>query len=67
MGTKQDIASGTDSVKHGEGKTLQKEIGASAYLECSSMTQVGVEEVFHTAVRAVLQPKEKNGCSCTLV
>lgn len=68
VGTKQDRVSKTASIKHAEGKILQKEIGASAYLECSSRTQIGVEEVFHTAVRAALQPtKEKNGCTCTLI
>jgi GTPase SAR1 family protein len=59
VGTKQDRVSGTALIEHAEGKLLQKQIGASAYLECSSMTQIGVEEVFHTAVRAVLQPTKE--------
>ena len=37
---------------------MQKDIGAVKYLECSALTQEGLETVFEEAVRAVLQPQK---------
>ena len=37
-----------------EGQTLAKAIGARAYVECSSLTQEGLKNVFDEAVRARL-------------
>jgi small GTP-binding protein len=41
------------------GLTLQKEIGAEYFVECSAMTQKNVKECFHFAIESVLEPKKK--------
>ncbi|KAM6565274.1 hypothetical protein CsatA_024402 [Cannabis sativa] len=46
-------------VSHYKGEELQKLIGASAYIECSSKTQQNVKGVFDAAMRVVLQPPEQ--------
>ncbi|PRP88220.1 hypothetical protein PROFUN_04043 [Planoprotostelium fungivorum] len=43
-----------------EGEDKAKEIGAELYIECSSMTQKGVNQLFEEAVKCVLS-KEKRG------
>ena len=45
-----------------QGKTMQKRIGAVAYMECSGLTRVGLRDVFDEAVRIVLY-----GMGCTLL
>ena len=42
-----------------QGKTLQEAIGARAYLECSAKSRDGVDAVFETAVRVVVEEVEK--------
>ncbi|KAI7732677.1 hypothetical protein M8C21_024526, partial [Ambrosia artemisiifolia] len=39
------------------GEELRKQIGAVAYIECSSKTQQNVKAVFDSAIKAVLQPR----------
>jgi small GTP-binding protein len=39
-----------------QGKLVAQEIGASAHLQCSALTQMGLRHVFEEAVRAVLRP-----------
>ena len=48
---------------------LMKEIGATAYVQCSAMTQEGVDMVFESAIRAVLYPptRKKEILCCTLL
>lgn len=53
-----------------QGEELQKQIGAPAYIECSSKTQQNVKAVFDQAIKVVLQPpkkskkkKQQRGCS----
>lgn len=40
-----------------QGEELRKQIGAVAYVECSSKTQRNIKAVFDTAIKAVLQPR----------
>ncbi|KAK9102730.1 hypothetical protein Sjap_019984 [Stephania japonica] len=42
-----------------EGEELRKQIGAAAYIECSSKTQQNVKAVFDTAIKVVLQPPRR--------
>ena len=42
-----------------EGLEMAKKIGATRYVECSSLTQKGMNNVFDEAIRAVLTPKPK--------
>ncbi|KAI4356588.1 hypothetical protein L6164_000601 [Bauhinia variegata] len=39
-----------------QGEELKKQIGAVAYIECSSKTQQNVKDVFDAAIKFVLQP-----------
>ncbi|GJU46945.1 Rac-like GTP-binding protein ARAC7 [Tanacetum coccineum] len=42
-----------------KGEELRKQIGAAAYIECSSKTQQNVKAVFDTAIKVVLQPPRR--------
>lgn len=42
-----------------QGEALRQQIGAKAYLECSAKMRNGVEEVFGTAVRVVVEEVER--------
>lgn len=42
-----------------QGEQLKKQIGAAAYIECSSKTQQNVKAVFDAAIRVVLQPPKQ--------
>ena len=43
-----------------DGTTAAREIGARKYLECSSLTGEGVDDVFEAATRAALLTFEKS-------
>jgi len=48
---------------------MREEIGAKKYLECSSLTGDGVDDVFEAATRAALttfDKKESGGCCVIL-
>ncbi|RLV93291.1 Ras-related C3 botulinum toxin substrate 1 [Spathaspora sp. JA1] len=47
---------GINVITETHGKNLAREVGAIDYIECSAATQVGVQEVFDYAIRAVLDP-----------
>ncbi|KAF9668724.1 hypothetical protein SADUNF_Sadunf14G0033300 [Salix dunnii] len=47
---------GACTISTEQGLELQKQIGALAYVECSSKTQQNVKAVFDAAIKAVLQP-----------
>ncbi|CCC11060.1 small Rho-type GTPase [Copromyces sp. CBS 386.78] len=56
-------------VMEDEGQRIAKEIGARKYLECSSLTGEGVDDVFEAATRAALltfEKKEGSGCCVIL-
>lgn len=79
VGTKKDLRVDTETVKklkeqglapsnQQQGGGLAKQIGAVKYMECSSLLQDGVREVFSEAVRAVLYPiARKNSKKCVLL
>nr|CAB3464738.1 unnamed protein product [Digitaria exilis] len=61
-----------------QGEELRKQIGAAAYIECSSKTQQNVKAVFDTAIKVVLQPprrreamparkKSRRGSGCSVM
>ena len=52
-----------------EGTNTAREIGARKYLECSSLTGEGVDDVFEAATRAALltfEKGERGGCCVIL-
>ncbi|XP_022937886.1 rac-like GTP-binding protein ARAC7 [Cucurbita moschata] len=69
VGTKLDLRedrrysneqTGYNVITSSEGEELRKQIGASAYIECSSKTQQNVKAVFDTAIKVVLQPPRRS-------
>ncbi|CAN6486762.1 unnamed protein product [Victoria cruziana] len=65
VGTKQDLRDdkqflvnhpGAATISTVQGEELKKNVGAVAYIECSSKSQQNVKSVFDAAIRAVLQP-----------
>ncbi|XP_019100629.1 PREDICTED: rac-like GTP-binding protein ARAC9 isoform X1 [Camelina sativa] len=68
VGTKLDLREdkqfpmnypGACTISTEQGQELRKEIGALAYIECSSKTQQNVKTVFDAAIKVVLQPPSK--------
>ncbi|XP_044492191.1 rac-like GTP-binding protein RAC2 isoform X2 [Mangifera indica] len=65
VGTKLDLREdrqfqldypGACTISTEQGQELKKQIGALAYVECSSKTQQNVKAVFDAAIKVVLQP-----------
>ena len=56
-------------IRREQGQKLANKIRAVRYLECSSLTQKGLKNVFEEAVRALLFPKEyrPRRTSCQIV
>lgn len=54
-------------ITYPQGLSMQKEINAVKYLECSALTQKGLKTVFDDAIRSVLTPapmaRKKAGCT----
>ncbi|KAB8075338.1 P-loop containing nucleoside triphosphate hydrolase protein [Aspergillus leporis] len=50
-----------------EGSDISTSIGARKYLECSSLTGEGVDDVFEAATRAALLTFDKRKSSCCIV
>ncbi|KAH7852132.1 hypothetical protein Vadar_020977 [Vaccinium darrowii] len=80
VGTKLDLREdkqfyadhpGAVPITTAQGEELRKLIGAAAYIECSSKTQLNVKAVFDAAIKVVLQPpkqkkkkkKGRNACN----
>lgn len=68
VGTKLDLRDnkqffmdhpGAMPITYALGEELRKQIGAAAYIECSSKTQLNVKNVFDAAIRVVLQPPKQ--------
>ncbi|KAD6795135.1 hypothetical protein E3N88_06031 [Mikania micrantha] len=56
----------SDTITYTEGEELRKQIGAAAYVECSSKTQQNVKAVFDTAIKAVLLPQRRKELAMTM-
>lgn len=56
-------AVGQTMVTREEGEQLAKSIGASAFVECSSLTGQNVYEVFEAAIEYSLEPRQPRTCS----
>jgi Rho family protein len=56
-------------VQASHGENIAKQVGAKKYLECSSLTGEGVDDVFEAATRAALTTfdKEKNTGCCIIL
>lgn len=50
-----------------EGSDIAAQIGARKYLECSSLTGEGVDDVFEAATRAALLTFDKGKSSCCIL
>ena len=64
MGTKIDLRGkkAENEVRNpSDGENLAREIGAVRYLECSSLTRVGLKEVFNGAAVTAEMGREKAG------
>ncbi|XP_043724294.1 rac-like GTP-binding protein ARAC7 isoform X1 [Telopea speciosissima] len=68
VGTKLDLRDdrgyladhmGSGAITSAQGEELRKQIGAAAYIECSSKTQQNIKAVFDTAIKVVLQPPRR--------
>ncbi|KAJ4771175.1 Rac-like GTP-binding protein 2 [Rhynchospora pubera] len=72
VGTKLDLRDnkgyladrpGASVITSAQGEELRKQIGAAAYIECSSKTQQNIKAVFDTAIKVVLQPPQRKEVS----
>jgi len=71
VGTKADLrdefnslpadkkSNGERPISTEEAKTVADQIGARHYIECSAIKGLGLTDVFHSAVRSVLNPRPK--------
>lgn len=61
IGCQTDIreSDNTDHVTTAEGAEAADQIGAAAFIECSSATMSGISEVFQTIVKVVLKNRKK--------
>uniref|UniRef100_K7N227 Rac-like GTP-binding protein ARAC7 n=1 Tax=Glycine max TaxID=3847 RepID=K7N227_SOYBN len=50
---------GSNVITSAEGEEMRKQIGAAAYIECSSKNQQNVKAVFDTAIKVVLEPPRR--------
>ena len=78
VGLKKDLREDTHAVEEMRKKSLRfvtpkegsetaTQIGARKYLECSSLTGEGVDDVFEAATRAALLTFDKRKSSCCIV
>ena len=69
VGTKVDLRNECDNthITRREGEALARETHAEAYIECSSLTGEGVDEVFLKAAQAALFKLNKTNSRCILL
>lgn len=54
VATKTDLRSRLSHISYLEGVSLQRKIGAKAFIECSSYTNKNIDEIFFEAIKATL-------------
>lgn len=57
-------------ITYAQGNQMARDIGATRYMECSALSQVGLKGVFDEAIRSVLAPapiKTKKRKNCTIL
>lgn len=70
VGTKKDLLNDETTIENlkkknqapitsEQGYKMRQQIGAYAFVECSAKTQTGLNEVFITAVEAVIDPRNR--------
>jgi small GTP-binding protein len=61
VGTKKDLrdTKKVRGVSHADGCVTATKMGATKFIECSALTQMGVKDVFDTAIHACLAPAKK--------
>ena len=58
---------GWSTIKPSEGLSLANQLGATAYLECSSLIGDGVKNLFDEAIRAALKRNNKKNAKCQIL
>eukprot|EP01130_Rhizamoeba_saxonica_P011639 TRINITY_DN4839_c0_g4_i1.p1 TRINITY_DN4839_c0_g4~~TRINITY_DN4839_c0_g4_i1.p1 ORF type:complete len:193 (-),score=60.47 TRINITY_DN4839_c0_g4_i1:126-704(-) len=79
-GTKMDLRDDPETIEKLQSKrqepvvaetaqAMAEEVGAYKYMECSALTQAGLQEIFIEAIRAVLTPPtiKKKGGKCNVL
>lgn len=71
VGTKQDLRQSQnikiEIIRDDQGFRVSNEIDAEQYLECSSLNQEGVQKVFDTCVKFVVEQMPKNKEQCAIL
>jgi Ras homolog gene family, member A len=70
VGLKKDLREDQGSknlVSYKQGEAMAKQAGAYAYVECSSKTGEGVQEVFEAAVQSTLSPSKRSDKGCIIM
>lgn len=71
VGCKEDLRRGHDAknlVTKKQAKSLSKQIKAGAYVECSALKKIGIQECFSTAIKvATGQAVSEGGCGCAIL
>jgi len=78
VGTKSDLrgdsamqsqlaSKGLKMIEKEQATSLQKEIGAAEYHECSALTQEGLKNVFDRAIHVGLNKPKKKSSSCAIL
>uniref|UniRef100_A0A6B2LK58 Uncharacterized protein n=1 Tax=Arcella intermedia TaxID=1963864 RepID=A0A6B2LK58_9EUKA len=74
VGSKVDLREADPEVPHPpdlisfeQGEDMMRAIGATKYMECSSLKQKGLSALFQEAIRAVLHKEKKKGGGCVFI
>ncbi|MCO5597324.1 hypothetical protein L7F22_051400 [Adiantum nelumboides] len=51
------------AISYAQGNQMARDIGATRYMECSALSQVGLKGVFDEAIRSVLKSKKRKNCT----